>query len=100
MNAAGNKRTPKEFPKDYYIKKTKENIGNNIFVSVIVNGKPVRELKGRLEYVTSNFFGVKIINGSESYIETFLFSEIFTGHIIFTLESELEEQSKKIETIE
>ena len=51
MNAAGNKRTPKEFPKDYYIKKTKENIGNNIFVSVIVNGKPVRELKGRLEYV-------------------------------------------------
>ena len=92
MNAAGNKRTPKEFPKEYYIKKTKDNIGNSIRVNVIVNGKPVRELNGVIEYVTSNFFGVKIINGSESYIETFLFSEIFTGHIVFELESEIEEQ--------
>ena len=92
MNAAGNKRTPKEFPKEYYIKKTKDNIGNSIRVNVIVNGKPVRELNGIISYVTSNFFGVKIINGSESYIETFLFSEIFTGHIVFELESEIEEQ--------
>ncbi len=92
MNAAGNKRTPKEFPKEYYIKKTKDNIGNSIRVNVIVNGKPVRELNGVIEYVTSNFFGVRIINGSESYIETFLFSEIFTGHIVFELESEISEQ--------
>ena len=98
MNAAGNKRTPKEFPKEYYIKKTKENIGNSIRVNVIVNGKPVRELNGVIEYVTSNFFGVKIINGSESYIETFLFSEIFTGHIVFELESEIEEQQPVLET--
>lgn len=95
MNAAGNKRTPKEFPKEYYIKKTKDNIGNAIRVNVIVNGKPVRELNGVIEYVTSNFFGVRIINGSESYIETFLFSEIFTGHIVFELESETEEQQEK-----
>ena len=92
MNAAGNKRTPKEFPKEYYIKKTKDNIGNSIRVNVIVNGKPVRELNGVIEYVTSNFFGVRIINGSESYIETFLFPEIFTGHIVFELESEISEQ--------
>ena len=92
MNAAGNKRTPKEFPKEYYIKKTKDNIGNSIRVNVIVNGKAVRELNGVIEYVTSNFFGVRIINGSESYIETFLFSEIFTGHIVFELESEISEQ--------
>ncbi len=92
MNAAGNKRTPKEFPKEYYIKKTKDNIGNSIRVNVIVNGKPVRELNGVIEYVTSNFFGVRIINGSESYIETFLFSEIFTGHIVFELASEISEQ--------
>lgn len=94
MNAAGNKRTPKEFPKEYYIKKTKDNIGNSIRVNVIVNGKPVRELNGVIEYVTSNFFGVRIINGSESYIETFLFSEIFTGHIVFELESEISEQQE------
>ena len=91
MNAAGNKRTPKEFPKEYYIKKTKDNIGNSIRVNVIVNGKPVRELNGIISYVTSNFFGVKIINGNESYIETFLFSEIFTGHIVFELENEMQE---------
>ena len=94
MNAAGNKRTPKEFPKEYYIKKTEDNIGNSIRVNVIVNGKPVRELNGVIEYVTSNFFGVRIINGSESYIETFLFSAIFTGHIVFELESEISEQQE------
>ncbi len=92
MNAAGNKRTPKDFPIEKYLKEIQENMGKDITINIIVNGKSVREVVGKIDHATSRFFGVRVYKGTDSFVETFMFSEVFTGHVIYSLgEPELEQ---------
>jgi len=85
MNAAGNKRTPRDFPIEKYLQEIENNMGHDITINIIVNGKSVREIVGKIDYSTKKFFGVRIFIGSDSFVETFMFSEVFTGHVVYSL---------------
>ena len=94
MNAAGNKRTPKDFPIEKYLHEIENNMGKDITINIIVNGKSVREVVGKIDYSTNKFFGVRIYKGNDSFVETFMFSEVFTGHVIYELKAEIEAEAE------
>ena len=98
MNAAGNKRMPEVFPIQAYIKEIRDNIGNEVLVNIIVNGKAVREIRGNIDYVTNSFFGVRIseCEGS-SFVESFLFSEVFIGHVKYYIGEDIPQHENEVE---
>jgi len=101
MNAAGNKRMPELFPIQAYIKDIRDNIGSEILVNIIVNGKAVREIRGNIDYVTNSFFGVRISKCEGSaFVESFLFSEVFIGHVKYYIGDDIPDETIIVEETE